>query len=845
MTRSTRGTPPTRLTLAALLVAAAASPTVSAMAARAGGADEAAVLFPVAQLYVPHDIWDAKLGDVDGDGHLDLVAWVETPLDRVFVALGKGNGWFERASLYETLPDVGALALADVNGDGHLDVLTAFGTELGVQLGDGSGAFPPPLTQTITSAQDLVVAELTGDGRDDLVVLGSAGDTRSYAGQADGSLLEVDAFTAAGNHAVLADLDDDGLLDLVSASSSFGSSDIYVALGAGGGTFTELPPFGSLAGGSAMLTVDVDGDDVLDLFTYGQQIPARYLGVGDGTFTSAANIQGAFGVDAAFPILADDADTLVDVITFGGNGVDYSVNLGVLGLVSLREYMEGDFTGATSGDLDDDGVVDYVGWDVFDDAFTILRGKPTGTEFDDTVPVESGRQTALADVDGDGGADLLTNGASGQLDVALADGSGGFGRPGVVGLPGDDVRAIRAGDVDGDGFADALVELTTNPQRVDVLRGAVGGVPVVTDSVSITGALMQAAFGDVDGDQQTDLVIGWNSGVGAVTIALGDGAGDFTVVHETTTPQPVRGLAVGDLDGDGLDDVVLGDGEQESLSVALASGGGFLAPFATQATPGFEPGLLDLADVTGDGALDVVALWADSPELDVLVAEGDGAGGLGALTTHDIGPEVSHLALADLDQDGALDVAAANRNGTRLMLNDGTGRFTTEVGVGGFEFTGEVHVGDVDGDGALDLLMTRDSSSAYSQVFLSRLEDAWTDLGGGTSGSVGDPTLVGTGTLFEGAPTSLELSGAPPGALMLAWIAFASVPFPALGGTVHASPAANQLLFVADGGGGFGATVPWPEDVPAGTQVWFQFVVEDPGVLFGLTLSNGVVATAP
>ncbi len=124
------------------------------------------------------------------------------------------------------------------------------------------------------------------------------------------------------------------------------------------------------------------------------------------------------------------------------------------------------------------------------------------------------------------------------------------------------------------------------------------------------------------------------------------------------------------------------------------------------------------------------------------------------------------------------------------------------------------------------------------------VSSAWTDLGGGTSGANGVPSLTGSGPLTAGSTASVELTDAATNALMLAWISFAPTPFAALGGTVHSFPFTSQLTVFANASGTFtGATI-WPTGVPAGTGVWFQFLVEDASTLHGITLSNGVKGTA-
>ena len=139
-----------------------------------------------------------------------------------------------------------------------------------------------------------------------------------------------------------------------------------------------------------------------------------------------------------------------------------------------------------------------------------------------------------------------------------------------------------------------------------------------------------------------------------------------------------------------------------------------------------------------------------------------------------------------------------------------------------------------------------DDGSFFGGAYVADLTEApWTNLGGGTYGANGWPQLKGDGPLTAGSPATLSLTNAPSNAIMLAWLSFASVPLPAFGGLIHANPFANQFFFFADAQGEWSATVPWPAGVPSGTDVYFQFIVEDVSTLFTLTLTNGVQATTP
>ncbi len=124
-------------------------------------------------------------------------------------------------------------------------------------------------------------------------------------------------------------------------------------------------------------------------------------------------------------------------------------------------------------------------------------------------------------------------------------------------------------------------------------------------------------------------------------------------------------------------------------------------------------------------------------------------------------------------------------------------------------------------------------------------EGPFEDVGGGTTGIAGAPTLDAAGTLQPHSAFTMGLTNAPANALMLAWVSLSSTPFNAFGGTIHAFPNATNIFLNADGSGEFNAATTWPVGIPAGTELWFQFIVADASVFWGKTLSNALKATTP
>ncbi|HEX4411983.1 MAG TPA: VCBS repeat-containing protein [Lacipirellulaceae bacterium] len=162
--------------------------------------------------------------DLDGDGDLDLVSTSSGFDPRV--------GWYENDGhavfTYHTLaaPEYpGRIRAADIDGDGDIDLLVT-GTELRVYVNDGAGDF---VAHTIAnfSISGITVADLDGDGDLDLVASVGGGYSQSlveYFNDGVGNFASrtVDANATIGDGApVAADLNGDGVLDLVSAGGVY------------------------------------------------------------------------------------------------------------------------------------------------------------------------------------------------------------------------------------------------------------------------------------------------------------------------------------------------------------------------------------------------------------------------------------------------------------------------------------------------------------------------------------------------------------------------------------------------------------------------------------------------
>ena len=198
-------------------------------------------------------------------------------------------------------------------------------------------------------------------------------------------------------------------------------------------------------------------------------------------------------------------------------------------------------------------------------------------------------------------------------------------------------------------------------------------------------------------------------------------------------------VVLGDVDGDGHLDLVAGNnGQPNKLYLNDGSGG-----FPGINTPGTAIGSetdttfsVVLGDVDGDGDLDLVA--GNEDQFNKLYLN-DGSGGFAGTGTA-IGSETEYtysVILGDVDGDGDLDLVAGNFGLNKLYLNDGSGGFaSTGTAIGSdtdADNTWAVVLGDVDGDGDLDLVAG--NSAQPNKLYLN-------DGSGGVCGVPARPSVV-------------------------------------------------------------------------------------------------------
>jgi hypothetical protein len=599
-------------------------------------------------------------------------------------------GTFKNPELIPTSTDVLWIATADVNHDGKLDLVYVDGLNFSqrtvhVLLGRGDGTFshgedinlPPGVGTALT------IADVTNDGNLDLLLAGSDMLTANVAvlvGKGDGTfqaplLTTFQSPNSAGfpgfRSMAVGDINGDGKADL--ALLDYSNAVIYTLLGNNTGNFTFSSTIQSFTRGTVSL-VDLNGDGKLDILTT-DPIGATflvYLGKGDGTFPTFTR----YSVNtSAGPFL------LVDLNGDGHPDVLVTYNPGLIGY---------------------------------------FPGNPDGT-FGALVPLGNtpspNQLVSVGDLNGDGIPDLTFITASG-IAVALGKSGINFGNPlttisGGSTSPYSELPIIPVtGDFNVDGHIDLAMPVEGG---IEILLGKGDGTFLSTDFYDMGQEVGAAAVANFSGHSFPDIAVTLPATF--PRLLLGNGTGTFTLGPDPNTSYASGGaditLLAADFNGDGRPDLNIGDGLQNEAfagtqSVAINAGNGtFLAPVSV---PNTSP---IMADFNHDGRTDIVDLSGGQ----IVVSLGQPDGSFKTVTTAlRIPGDSGHFNVGDVNKDGKPDLIINYLDHLEVWFGNGDGTFTYANSVNLYvqnvvsDFVAVVS--DLDGDGNPDIVLTPDADPA-------------------------------------------------------------------------------------------------------------------------------------
>jgi hypothetical protein len=539
-----------------------------------------------------------------------------------------------------------------------------------------------------TNPTDLEVADLDGDGRQDvLVTAGPMTNTLLLlrqlepAQQTDPTTMKlVFANFVFANPVSLtvgdgvadiatADIDGDGARDILTANTTSNNLSLLRSLGTSPPTFAAAQTIASAGGPVGVAISDINGDGRLDI-----------VSINNMANTALAIFQDSTPLTFKNPISKATGAMPVDLVT---------------------------------GDLNKDGKGDIALVEMGTSKLSIIQGtkaEECDPGFSGTMALKAGkapRVMRVADMDKNGKPDLLVvNRDANNVSFFKGLGNGSFAAKTDVAVT-TSPRDIAVGDLNNDGALDfATADLSANSVSVVLQDGASPGSFLPATPVAPGDQPSHVAIGDLNNDGFQDLAVSID-GVGTIVMLLQDTAmpGTFAAAQDLGTGGAARFLRVLDINNDGFDDITYSNLGSQRISVILqnpAKAGTFLS--VIEIVVSTSPAEIDIADFDGNGLLDMAV--ADDVDDGVAILLQTASGVFKLISFVAAGNATNSVVSVDLNGNGVLDLATANENENTLsiLMGDGGGGFTKLGNIAAGARPRSIVSADVNGDGTADLL---------------------------------------------------------------------------------------------------------------------------------------------
>lgn len=463
------------------------------------------------------------IGNWNNDSFKDILVadnGVLTPL------IGNGNGTFTAGTNAVVPMNLTTMGLADMNNDGFSDVITTGDLDVSVHYRNNTGN----ITQTIpfysnwpvseyVKADNILIADVFQDQYPEIILSSQWNSSVMVMTNVNGVLsMKEYACTGGANFSALRDMDNNGLMDVVTASS--GPDGYFSLLMANTAGFFNAKEYMNIGHGASLdfqsiAYGDLNGDTYSDLVTYGYDTVFVMMNDGTGNFNPPAKFTtGPAGYDNS-PVLVEDFsnDGFLDVI---------------VGNYSQQFFL---FKGQGNGTLLSPSTISAPDYTFFE---AITAGKFNNDTFPD-----------------------IAYGANGLIKILLNSGNGTF----TVGYTFSSMShavGMVSGDFNEDGFDDLVFTNQYSSGSLYLNNGS-GVFTVSSGFTSCPSASMAGVTcGDLNNDNHLDVAIA-DHACGfpdRVLVYYGNGAGQLIPGLNVPVYESPYHVSIADLDLDGYNDIV-------------------------------------------------------------------------------------------------------------------------------------------------------------------------------------------------------------------------------------------------------------------------------------------------
>jgi hypothetical protein len=520
---------------------------------------------------------------------------------------------------------------------------------------------------------------------------------------------------------IAADLDGDGDLDVLSASTSDDKVAWYENTD-GKGTFGPQRVIAQSADSpKSVFAADLDGDgdtDVLSASISDDKIAWYENADGNGTFAAQRVISSAaHGAVSVFAADLDgDGDMDVLAALYSDNAIAWYENTdghGNFGSQQVFTTQASLISCICGSDLDGDGDVDVLSASTQDDKIAWYENADGKGTFSPQQVISTTADMAIfvyaVDIDGDGDMDVLS--ASSQDDKIAwyenIDGKGAFSPQKVITRDADAAWSVSAADLDTDGDMDVLSASAGDDkiayyENVDG-QGTFGPQQIITEKADQARSVYAA---DLDGDGRADVLSASQKDDKIAWFRNRQETLWDRLVEHLIDPDFNGNISIysADIDSDGDHDLIAaGDGIAYFENLEDASGS-FLKHGVVDGSY-----VVSLVDMDGDNDMDILG----GRYKDILWWENAGSGIFTAHLIDNSTFQSVSVNAVDLDSDGDIDVISASNVNRAIgwWENDGSENFAKKtIAQGGFK---SIYSIDVDCDGDMDIPCVQASSISW------------------------------------------------------------------------------------------------------------------------------------